>query len=82
MKNKHAQLLAQAAIEYLNSSHKHWPTDLRMLKVGTKDYLDLMNIAGKIENNEDPKRICRLMDDLDTLVRDVIPKAVYDFYNS
>lgn len=78
--NKSAKALAVAALKWLNGHHNIWPTDQEMLKAGTSDYLDLMEIVNMIEAGAEKKAIAKAMWALDTIVRDQIPNKVYNAY--
>jgi hypothetical protein len=80
MKNQHAISLKQAADKYDAWHSNAFSNDKKMLKVGKKDYEDLLSIAGMIENGEDIKKIANAMRRLDTAVRDVIPDSAYYAY--
>ena len=78
--NRNAKALAVAALKWLNDHHNTWPTDREMLKAGTSDYLDLMEIVNMIEALAEKKAIAKAMWALDTNVRDQIPNKVYNAY--
>ena len=82
MKNQHAISLKQAADKYDAWHRNAFSNDKKMLKVGKKDYQDLISIAGMIENGEDIKKIANAMRRLDTAVRDVIPDSAYYAYTN
>ena len=79
--SKNAKALAKAALKWLNGHHNMWPTDQAMLKVGTSDYFDLMEIVNMIEAGAEKKAIAKAMWALDTIVRDQIPSKIYNAYN-
>ena len=73
-----SQKVYDAAIARFTKAHNLWNGDLEMLKVHTKDYLDLVEIANLIDAGENIKAL-RKIHKLDTEVRDEIPQDVWDY---
>ena len=80
-----AEKLSVAMTEYFNDGMKHWllnRQDYEMYDVHLKDLDDLGMVVGFIANQDETLGVTLAFEkacELDTLVRDVIPKEVWNW---
>ena len=76
-----AKQIEQAAKEWKQHGEKAFPNEPEMTKVYEEDATDLMSIVGLLRDG-DKKVAAEAANDLDTIVREQIPTAAWDYLQS
>jgi hypothetical protein len=79
--NNEADKVAKAAYNLICYGHDRFKTEFRRIKNLSKDYIDTMEIACMIENNEVAEKIVSKIHKLSYDARESLPSSVFVKYN-
>jgi hypothetical protein len=79
--NNESTKVAKAAYNLICYTHERFKTDFKRIKALSKDYIDMMEIAHMIENNEVEEKVVSKIHKLSYDAHESLPSSVFVKYN-